>query len=91
MYNGAKKRGTKMDLERRFFEIDKKLSVLFQKMEYTEYIAFIKANDTLKLYDKILGKTDINQIPKMFRNTISSDMLDEIEKIIDNKIKEIEA
>ena len=78
----------KMDeKEKRFDEIDKKLSILFENMEYADYISFIKNNKKLNLYDKILGESDINKIPKIFRSALSDELLDQIEIIIDKQIK----
>ena len=70
--------------------IDSKLDVLLNKMEYDDYIDFIKTNKYLSTYDDVLGYTDINYLPNAFLSGLTDDFLSKVELIVDNKINELD-
>lgn len=70
--------------------IDKNLEVLLNKLEYEEYINFIKSNKSLSFYDDILGFVDIEYIDKKNLELLTEDLLNEVNEIVLNKINESE-
>lgn len=70
--------------------IDEKLSILFNNMEYSDYINFIKNNKYLKMYDDIMGKYANNEpISNMMVKVIPNSMYQKVLKIVENKIIEL--
>ena len=70
--------------------IDEKISILFNNMEYCDYIHFIKNNKYLKMYDDMMGKyanndTIFNMIVKVTPNSMYQKVL----KVVENKIIEL--
>lgn len=69
--------------------IDEKLSILFNNIEYADYIQFIKNNKYLKMYDDMMGKyanndTISNVIVKVMPDSIYQKVLNVVEsKIIE--------
>ena len=77
--------------DKRMEQIDLKLNTLLNNMEYRDYITFIKSDERLKLYDYLLGKYSNNDIlSKMLIKGFDNDMYDYINKILDNKLKELD-
>ncbi len=76
--------------DKRMELIDEKLNTLLYSMEYKDYINFIKNDKKLKLYDELLGKYSINDtISKVLIKGFNKEMYEYLNKIIDNKIKEL--
>ena len=61
-------------------EIESTLNILLCKMTEREYIDFIKNNVKVSEYDFIMKNYD--------ENSISEDLLNEVKKITENKLKE---
>lgn len=76
--------------DKRMEEIDLKLNTLLHNMEYKEYVTFIKSDERLKLYDSLLGQYANNdELSKIMIKGFNKDMYDYINKILDNKLKEL--
>ena len=71
-------------------EIDEKLDLIYKSLDYDDYIEFIYGNEYVKLYDNIMGKYANNvTLSKELVNSIPNDLYIEVNKIIDEKLKEI--
>lgn len=76
--------------DKRMEKIDLKLNTLLHNIEYKEYVAFIKSDEKLKLYDRLLGQYANNdELSKTMIKGFNKDMYDYINKILDNKLKEL--
>lgn len=73
-------------MEAILFDIDFKLSILFENMNYKDYYNFIYDNNVLMYYDFIVSREikDIN-------NILTFEQLTSLYNVIDNKLKEIKA
>ena len=69
--------------------IEQKLSTLLEHMNYVDYVSFINDNDLLKSYDEMAGKIDIHYYPSTFSVLFTDNVLDNVEDLIDIKIKEL--
>lgn len=75
---------------KRMEQIDLKLDSLLHIMKYEDYIQFIKSDEKLKLYDELLGKYANNDnISKVLVNGFNDEMYEYINKVIDDKLKEL--
>lgn len=71
-------------------EIDSKLNVLLNNMEYDDYLNFINSDNKLKTYDNVLGMYANNdEVSKVLVKNLTGDYLMHVEKLVDNKIKEL--
>lgn len=71
-------------------EIDAKLNILLNNLEYNEYINFIQSDKKLKTYDDILGKYANNElISKLLVKGLNNKMYEYINKLVNDKIKEL--
>lgn len=76
--------------DERMEQIDSKLDSLLHIMKYEDYVQFIKSDKKLKLYDELLGKYANNDtISKALINGFNNEMYEYLNKIIDNKLKEL--
>lgn len=76
--------------DKRMEQIDLKLDSLLHIMKYEDYIQFIKSDEKLKLYDELLGKYANNDnISKVLVNGFNDEMYEYINKVIDDKLKEL--
>lgn len=76
--------------DKRMEKIDLKLNTLLHNIEYKEYVTFIKSDERLKLYDSLLGQYANNdELSKIMIKGFNKDMYDYINKILDNKLKEL--
>ena len=55
--------GVIMNKVSRIKKIDEKLSILLSKMNYDDYLYFIKNNKVLNKYDKLMGDDDYKDLP----------------------------
>ena len=69
------------------YRIDILLNALYNKIQYNEYIKFIKGNEALSMYDKILSYVQIKLYPIGCLNMLDIDYLDYLYDLIINKIK----
>lgn len=70
--------------------IDEKLSILFNNMEYADYLQFIKNNKYLKMYDDMMGKYANNDtISNIMVKVISNSMYQKVLKVVESKIIEL--
>ena len=70
--------------------IDKKLSILFNNMKYSDYINFIKNSKYLKMYDDLMGKYANNEpISNMIVKVLPNSMYQKVLKVVENKIIEL--
>lgn len=76
--------------DERMEQIDSKLDSLLHLMKYEEYVHFIKSDEKLKIYDKLLGKYANNDTTsKVLINGFNNEMYEYLNKIIDDKLKEL--
>lgn len=76
--------------DERMEQIDSKLDFLLHIMKYEDYVQFIKSDEKLKLYDTLLGKYANNDpVSKVLINSFNEDIYEYINKIIDDKLKEL--
>ena len=70
--------------------IDEKLSILFNNMEYHDYIDFIKNKKYLKMYDDMMGKYANNEpISNMMVKVMPNSMYQKVLKVVEKKIIEL--
>lgn len=74
----------------RIKKIDEKLSIIFKKMDYEDYIYFIKNNKVLNKYDKLMGDNGYEDLPFIKKLIISNKLLSEVEKVLKDKIKKLD-
>ncbi len=79
-----------MDKLNRIKKIDEKLSILFKKMNYEDYIYFIKSNKALNTYDKLMGDSGYEDLPFIKKLIISNKLLSDVEKLLKDKIKKLD-
>lgn len=71
-------------------EVDRKLSILFNNIEYEKYLDFIKSNNKLHEYDNILGMFQNNlYITKNMVNDLPESFIDAIDDIVKEKLDEL--
>lgn len=70
--------------------IDEKLSILFNNMEYADYINFIKNNKYLKMYDEMMGKYANNDtISNVMVKVMPNSMYKKVLNVVESKIIEL--
>lgn len=78
-----------MDKLKKIKKIDEKLSILLSKMNYDDYLYFIKNNKVLNKYDKLMGDDDYKDLPFIKKLIINNYLLSSVEKILNDKIKKL--
>jgi hypothetical protein len=78
-----------MSIDEKINLIDSKLDILFNKLDYKDYLNFIKDDKYLSTYDTLVAYTDLKLLPKEMNNFLSDDMFNKIIKIIDDKISSL--
>ena len=78
-----------MDKLKKIKKIDEKLSILLSKMNYDDYLYFIKNNKVLNKYDKLMGDDDYKDLPFIKKLIINNRLLSSVEKILNDKIKKL--
>ena len=78
-----------MDKLKKIKKIDEKLSILLSKMNYDDYLYFIKNNKVLNKYDKLMGDDDYKDLPFVKKLIINNHLLSSVEKILNDKIKKL--
>lgn len=78
-----------MNKQEEFDKIDRKLDKLLRYMDYSDYVAFIKGNKVLKEYDWILGGIDTKTTSSGFYAFLTEEVIIEVNRIIDEKLKEL--
>ena len=68
-------------------EIDLLLNALLEKVRYQEYIQFLKSNEALRLYDKILGYVQIQIYPIGCLKWLEEDYLSYVYGVVLSKLK----
>ena len=69
--------------------IDKKLDILLNNMEYEQYLNFLNSDDYMSTYDHVLGYYETNYFPEAFLSGLTLEFLNKILERVDNKIKEL--
>ena len=70
--------------------IDEELSILFNNMEYADYINFIKNNKYLKMYDEMMGKYANNDtISNVMVKVMPNSMYKKVLNVVEGKIIEL--
>ena len=78
-----------MNKTRRLKNIDKKLSILLDKMDYDDYLYFIKNNKFLKRYDEVMADDDYQDLPYIKKLLLTNYLLTNVEIVIDDKLKKL--
>ena len=78
-----------MNKTRRLKNIDKKLSILLDKMDYDDYLYFIKNNKFLKRYDEVMVDDDYQDLPYIKKLLLTNYLLTNVEMVIDDKLKKL--
>ena len=78
-----------MNKTRRLKNIDKKLSILLDKMDYDDYLYFIKNNKFLKRYDEVMADDDYQDLPYINKLLLTNYLLTNVEMVIDDKLKKL--
>ena len=78
-----------MNKTRRVKNIDKKLSILLDKMDYDDYLYFIKNNKFLKRYDEVMADDDYQDLPYIKKLLLTNYLLTNVEIVIDDKLKKL--
>ena len=78
-----------MNKTRRVKNIDKKLSILLDKMDYDDYLYFIKNNKFLKRYDEVMADDDYQDLPYIKKLLLTNYLLTNVEMVIDDKLKKL--
>lgn len=78
-----------MNKTRRLKNIDKKLSILLDKMDYDDYLYFIKNNKFLKRYDEVMADDDYQDLPYIKKLLLTNYLLTNVEMVIDDKLKKL--
>ena len=78
-----------MNKTRRLKNIDKKLSILLDKMNYDDYLYFIKNNKVLKRYDEVMADDDYQDLPYIKKLLLTNYLLTNVEMVIDDKLKKL--
>ena len=78
-----------MNKTRRLKNIDKKLSILLDKMDYDDYLYFIKNNKFLKRYDEVMDDDDYQDLPYIKKLLLTNYLLTNVEIVIDDKLKKL--
>ena len=78
-----------MNKTRRVKNIDKKLSILLDKMDYDDYLYFIKNNKFLKRYDEFMADDDYQDLPYIKKLLLTNYLLTNVEMVIDDKLKKL--
>ena len=79
-----------MNKTRRLKNIDKKLSILLDKMDYDDYLYFIKNNKFLKRYDEVMADDDYQDLPYIKKLLLTNYLLTNVEMVIDDKLKKLD-
>lgn len=72
-------------------KIDGQLDKLLKKMEYEQYLDFLRSDDYLATYDDVLGYNDIHYLPDAFLSGLTLDFLNKVKAKVDKKVEEIES
>jgi hypothetical protein len=78
-----------MSMDEKINLIDSKLDILFNKLNYKDYLNFIKEDKYISTYDTLVAYTDLKILPKEMNNFLTDDIYIKIIKIIDNKINSL--
>jgi hypothetical protein len=78
-----------MSIDEKINLIDSKLDILFNKLNYKDYLNFIKEDKYISTYDTLVAYTDLKILPKEMNNFLTDDIYIKIIKIIDNKINSL--
>ena len=78
-----------MNKTRRLKNIDKKLSILLDKMDYDDCLYFIKNNKFLKRYDEVMADDDYQDLPYIKKLLLTNYLLTNVEMVIDDKLKKL--
>lgn len=70
--------------------IDEDLSCLMKKMEYEEYLNFLRGDEYLATYDDVLGYNDVNYLPDAFLSGLTMDFLGKVKNRVELKLKELD-
>lgn len=68
-------------------KIDDKFQILYDKLEYSKYLEFIKSNSKITRYDNIMGKISIGVYPRIYKIFLGKKFLCDISKILDSEIR----
>ena len=78
-----------MDKLKKIKKIDEKLSILLSKMNYDDYLYFIKNNKFLKRYDEVMADDDYQDLPYIKKLLLTNYLLTNVEMVIDDKLKKL--
>jgi hypothetical protein len=73
-------------IEEKINSIDRKLDILLDKLDYEDYVNFIKQDRYLSSYDTLVAYTDLNIFPRSLIAFLTDDLYNKIMEVVQKKI-----